>query len=151
MNIEELKSMSSDATYYVLNYVMSKEERKNYIPAEFDEKNLLPVETLYDLFDGNCVTNESSANETDAIGFISDIPTIAIATGNKIGVRALEYSKREIYDWYDQIFENFCEVFEGTIRTDNTIYDSYNDVIICIDVIDIDKISFSFYFNVEEE
>lgn len=143
--------MSSDATYYVLNYVMSKEERKNYIPAEFDEKNLCPVETLYDLFDGNCVTNESSASETDAIGFISDIPTLAIATGNKIGVRALEYSKRDIYDWYDQIFENFCEVFEGTIRTDNTVYDSYNDVIICIDVMDIDKISFSFYFNVEEE
>lgn len=142
--------MSSNATYYILNYVMKESERKNYIPAVFDGKNLLPDETLYNIFDGNCVTNDFS-KRVDATGFIANTPTYASAEGNKIDIKAMWIPERNIFEWYDKVFENYYDVFEGTLRTDNTLYDPANDLIICIDVMDSDHIIFSFYNNVEKE
>lgn len=149
MEMEELKSIPFDVDYVDLHREFTYEERGSYYPATFDEKDLMPCETLYNVFDGECVTHEIDGDD-NAMGFIAGIPTHAVAEYNKVRITMCNTlgSARLFYKWKNAVMENFFG-FEDldSPELNTTIYDKQNDMFVWCYQICFDTIVLEHYHN----
>ena len=141
--MEEIKSMAPDADYINLGKPINELDME-YIPIMFDGKNLLPDETLCNLFDQNCVTNNEGYTKTRAVGFVGDIPTEACTDKNTLYIFTRD-SCTDSYRWQNDLFNNFFCMSAYEIWFHATILDTYNDHLIDVEVQRSSKIVMRFY------
>lgn len=143
MDIEEIKSTAPDADYINLGKPVS-ELGIEYIPIMFDEKNILSFETLCDLFDQNCVTNDEGYTNTRAMGFVGDIPTQAYTDKNTL----YAFVCGGVFDyqqWIKDLSNNFFCMDSSELRNHTTILDTYNDHLIEVEFQGDSRILMHFY------
>jgi hypothetical protein len=143
MDIEEIKSTAPGADYINIGKPVS-ELGMEYIPIMFDEKNLLAYETLCDLFDQNCVTNDEGYTNTRAMGFVGDIPTQAYTGKNTL----YAFVCGGIFDyqrWQKDLFNNFFCMNSSELCNHTTILDTYNDHLIEVEFQGDSRILMRFY------
>lgn len=147
MEIEEIKSISTDIEFVDLHCTMPAAERDQYKPA--CGVDLLPYETLYNVFDGECVTHVING-DVNAMGFIGGIPTHAVVEYNKVRItmRGTLGSSRLFYEWKNALTENFFG-FEDldVVELPQAIYDKQNDRFILCYRICFDTIVLEFLQN----
>lgn len=146
MDAEELKSMTPDADYINLRKPLYALDGKNHVVARFDEKDMLSLETLYNVFDGNCVTKENGRHSY-AIGYIGGHAVEAETFDYMMTITGIQNLTFCLYDWYDSVFENFFGFDAGEIREDTTIYDTANDILIDVRFSSKNAIQLYFYHN----
>ncbi len=132
MEIEEIRAIiPTDIEFVDLHREMPAVERDQYKPARFYAGDLLPYETLYNVFDGECVTHEIEG-DVNAMGFIGGIPTHAVAEYNRVRLDLCNLIGAELFsDWQDAIMENFFGFEDGDVpELPTTIYDKQNDCLI---------------------
>lgn len=150
MEIEEIRTIIPAGIEFVdLHREMHAAESCQYKPASFTAGDLLPYETLYNVFDGECVTHEING-DVNAMGFIGGIPTHAVAEYNKVRItmRGTLGSSRLFYEWKNALTENFFG-FEDLddVELPATIYDKQNDRFILCYGICFDTIVLEFLQN----
>ena len=148
MEMEELKSIPVDIDYVDLHREFTYEERGLYYPATFDEKDLMPCETLYNVFDGECVTHEIDGDD-NAMGFIAGLPTHAVAEYNRLVVSLVNglYCNRDLRNWEWAVMENFFGFEDGEVELNTVIYDKQNDLFVWCYKIGSDTIVLEHYHN----
>lgn len=132
MDIEEIRAIIPTGIEFVdLHHKMLPAERNQYKPASFTAGDLLPHETLYNVFDGECVTHEIEG-DINAMGFIDGIPTHAVAEYNRVELSLCNLIGAELFsNWKDVIIENFFGFEDGdALELPATIYDNQNDCFI---------------------
>ncbi len=147
MEIEELKSTTFEEPYVNLKYVMPEREQKQYAPATFDSKNIVPYEFFNFLFEGNCAIEETGTRST-ALGFICNVPTLANIVGNTVYIGNVFDDERNC-SWADKIFKNLYGFGKGEIRTETTIYETESNYLVCVYIDDPYCIKLT-YFEYEE-
>jgi hypothetical protein len=135
MEIEELKSTTFEEPYVNLKYVMPERERKQYAPATFDSKNIVPYEFFNVLFNQNCAIIKKSDTCHVALGFLASIPTRATIVNNTVIIENI-YEDIKAYDWTDKIFDNLYGFKKGEIHTETTIYETASNYLVCVDIDD---------------
>lgn len=131
MEIEELKSTTFEEPYVNLKYVMPERERKQYAPATFDSKNIVPYAFFNVLFEGNCAITKMSDTCHVALGFLAGIPTRATIVNNTVIIENI-YEDIKACDWADKIFDNLYGFRKGEIRADTTIYETVSNYLVCV-------------------
>lgn len=144
--IEFIKSLPNDIEFFNLRRELTDEELGKCRQVEFDSAELMSRETLYNLFDGECVTHELS-NGVHAMGFIGGIPSHAVASGSTLTVGVAEPFVFDKLEWQNAILENFFGFEDGEARFNTTVYDTQDDnLIVCQEICD-DTVAFAFFCN----
>lgn len=125
-------------------------QTRHLIRAEFDDKDILSIETLQDLFDNNCVTQIGSMDDR-ALGFLDKIPTEAITLHNVFYIYAIHYIPEEMLQkWYNAIFGNLFAFDNGTIKgADTCIYDKEHGWLIDVEFASRTSIRLLYYYDEE--
>lgn len=146
MEIEEIKSTPINEEFTILDIKNTVSIRTT--PAMFDGRNLMPCETLYNLFDGDCSTRTTAPGTDTAVGFIGNKATIATTHEHCLYIRMEGPLTNSCYDWYDEVFENLFGFPEGTIRNEATvIYEKAENLIIWIGFMSKTDILVQYYFK----
>ncbi len=145
--MEEIKSTPVYMNYTDLHREFTYEERCQYLPAVFDDKELLSHESLCNIFDGNCLTQDVDG-DGNALGFIAGIPTRAVAEYDKLKIIALTppLAPKDFEEWKDTIMNNFFGFEPGDVKLDTTIYDSAGFFVWCFSIF-TDMIVLNFFRN----
>lgn len=147
--MEIIKSLPREIEFVNLKAKLSSfTERNQYVPAVFNERDLLSTRTLYNVFDGECVTHEIEGDE-NAMGFIGGVPTHAVAEYNKVILTAKRVHHKAC-DWLDAIFQN-CFGFDERQELDTTIYDRQDDILIWCYGIGDNTVVLEFFHNTKYE
>lgn len=151
MEMEEIKSIPVYEDYVDLHRDFPYEERSKYLPAHFDGKELLSRESLCNVFDGDCCLTLDDDGNMNALGFIADIPTRAVAENNKIVITSMATPLDKLFDeWKDAIMENFFGFEPGDVELETTIYDTSGFLVWCYSI-GADTIVLEFFHNLKHE
>ncbi len=146
--MEFIKSLPNDIEYFDLRRELTDEELGKCQTVEFDSIVLRSRETLYNLFDGECVTHELS-NGVHAMGFIGGVPSHAVASRFSLVVGVAEPFVFDKLEWQNAILENFFGFEDGEARFNTTVYDTQNDtLIVCQEICD-NTVTFAFFCSNE--
>ena len=139
--MEEIKSMAPDADYINLGKPINELDVE-YIPIMFDGKNLCPDDTLCNLFN-YCVTNDEGYTSMVAMGFVGNIPTQACTDGNELQVFVC--GSYDCSQWQADLFNNFFCMDASEFRCHTTIFDTYNEELVDVELLSDSRILMRFY------